>query len=218
MLLYGPEKIGKTTFASQFEDAVILATEIGYKGLNVYATDIETWEDFLEATKEIVAGKHKFQTIIIDTADNLFKFCHDFVCKKYKMDHPSDEQYGKGWNLLKTEFQAPILRLSVSKYGLIFISHAEEREVKTRYSKIDKVQPSLGGQAKKIINPFVDIIGYCNFKTVKISDDEYKEKRIITFEPSEYITAGDRTGFLPPTLPLSYKKFAQCFEEKGGDE
>jgi len=42
--IYGPSKIGKTTFGSQMPGALILAFEKGYNALpNVYAQDVTTW-------------------------------------------------------------------------------------------------------------------------------------------------------------------------------
>jgi hypothetical protein len=70
----------------------------------------------------------------------------------------------------------------------------------------------MSKQAREIINPFVDIIGACSFESVK-NGDSYMEKRVMKFDPSEYMDAGDRTGLLPSMISLSYKKFAKYFEE-----
>lgn len=43
-LIYGPPKVGKTTFGSKMPGALLLATERGYNALpGVIAQDITTW-------------------------------------------------------------------------------------------------------------------------------------------------------------------------------
>ena len=51
IFLYGREKIGKTTLAAQFPDALFLMFEPGAKSLEIFRIDINTWAEFLEAIK-----------------------------------------------------------------------------------------------------------------------------------------------------------------------
>lgn len=233
MILYGPPGIGKSTFAAGMnynkdedeyipsamtEQILFLTTEKAHKNLNIYKEEISCWEDFLKAEKAILNERHKFHIIVIDTIDNLYMFNQDYVGKKHKFVHPADLQYGKGWDLVKTEFRTPILRLSASDFGLIFVSHSDELEIITRGIKLTKTIPTMGKQARKILNPFVEVIGLCGFKQFKSKNKkgevEYEERRVIQFEPSEYMEAKDRTGLLDPVMPLSWKQFAACFNMK----
>lgn len=212
MLLYGIPKIGKSTFASKFKKALFLACESGHKGLKICKLNITSWQDFLEAVDtllELDDDDRKFKLIVIDTVSNLFKYCQDYVCKKNKIEHVSDKKWGKGWDLLQQEFERPIMQLSMSNYGIMFISHAKEVEISTRRGNYSKVAPDLPNQCRKIINPLVDIIGYAD-----MDDGGGDEKRIIHFAPSKYITAGDRTGLLPTKMDLNYVKFKRCFKQK----
>ena len=51
-------------------------------------------------------------------------------------------------------------------------------------------------------------------------NDDGKYERILRCQNSNDFEAGDRTGRLPPTLPLDYEAFAACFEtaEEGGGQ
>lgn len=111
VLVYGQTKIGKTTFCAQGEDALFLATEPGLNSLSVYQTPIQSWEDLLNVCAEITEGKHPFKTVIIDTIDNAYKFCTDYIVKKYKIEHESDLGYGKGYALVNNEFQRVLTKL-----------------------------------------------------------------------------------------------------------
>lgn len=69
-LLYGPPKIGKTTFGSKMPAPLVLATERGYSaigGLDV--VDIFTWGDIRNAVRELKKPelKETYKSIIIDT-------------------------------------------------------------------------------------------------------------------------------------------------------
>jgi len=48
------------------------------------------------------------KTIVLDTVDNAYKMCSDYVCKKFKIEHESDLGYGKGYALINNEFQRVI--------------------------------------------------------------------------------------------------------------
>lgn len=206
MLLYGPPKIGKSTIANSFPEALFVATEEGLKFQESYKVGISNWEDFKELCAKLRKEKHRFKSIVIDTADLLFKVAEDYICKKHGIEHPSDLEYGKGWGFLRDEFQKAITPLAVPektgevRFGLLFISHARDVEVKGRIIKTHRTVCTLSGTARKVLLPLVDCIGYCGFK-LDAAGEPTKE-RIVTFEPSEQVEAGDRTGKLPAELPM----------------
>jgi hypothetical protein len=70
--------------------------------------------------------------------------------------------------------------------------------------------PTITGSCRKVIIPLVDIIACCGFDIID-EGEETVEKRVMIFEPSESMEAGDRTGRLPAKIPLSYKAFKKAF-------
>ena len=146
VLVYGQTKIGKSTFCSNSEGALFLATEPGLNALDVYQAPLQSWDDLLNACAEITEGKHPFKTVIIDTIDNAYKFCTDYIVKKYKIEHESDLGYGKGYALVNNEFQRVLTKLAFLPYGLFLISHAKEIEVDTRTGKYTRVVPDAARQ------------------------------------------------------------------------
>ncbi len=211
ILLYGPPKIGKSTFASRFDKLLFLATDPGLKHLDVYQTPIPNWVTFKSVVKELQKKPNKFNNIAIDTVDILYKHCSNYVCSKFNFEHPSDEEWGKGYELIQNEFAKWVLKLTYLPGGIIFISHSQDKDVRTRVQRINKIMPTIPGSCRKIIIPLVDIIAYCGFD-VTGEDSDRKEKRVIIVEPSESLEAGDRTGRLPKKLPLSYKAFRRYFD------
>jgi len=143
VLCYGKTKLGKTSFCSQADGAVFLATEPGLNALEVFQVPILSWEDLLAACAEIGEGKHPFKTVVIDTVDNAYRFCTEYILRKYKVEHESDLAYGKGYAIVNNEFQRVLTKLAFLPYGLYLISHAKEIEVETRTGKYTRIVPTL---------------------------------------------------------------------------
>lgn len=211
MLVYGPTKIGKTTLCSQADGALFLATEPGLNALDTYQVPILTWEDLLNACAEISEGNHPFRTVIIDTIDNAYKFCTDYVLKKFKIEHESDLGYGKGYAIVNNEFQRVLTKLAFLPCGLFLVSHAKEIEMDSRTGKYTRVVPTLPDKARKIVLGMADMVLFCDLEVQTGGDGEPSFRRVIRTKPSLYYEAGDRTGRLPETLDLSFTAFLEAF-------
>ena len=212
ILLYGGAKAGKSTFCSQANKALFFATEAGLNHLNTYQIPISNWEELSAASKEIEKGNHEFKTIIIDTVDNAYRYCSEYICKKFGIKHESDLGYSKGYALVKNEFHRVLTKLSQLPTGLILVSHAQEREIDSRTGKYTKIMPSLPEGAKRIIIGMVDIIGFVDLEEKVSTDGQITYNRVIRTKPSRHYEAGDRTGKLPETLPLDYQVFEKSLK------
>jgi hypothetical protein len=212
VLWYGQTKIGKSQTCAQADGAVFLATEPGLNALEVFQVPILSWEDLLAACAEIGEGKHPFKTVIIDTVDNAYKFCTEYILRKYKVEHESDLAYGKGYAIVNNEFQRVLTKLAFLPYGLYLISHAKEIEVETRTGKYTRIVPTLPEKARKIVLGMVDMVLYCDLDVLAGADGEQIIRRVIRTKPSLYYEAGDRTGRLPETIDLDYRKFLEAFQ------
>lgn len=215
VLCYGPTKIGKSTMCSQAGGALFLATEPGLNSLEVFQVAITTWDELLAACSEIAEGKHDFKTIVLDTVDNAYRMCSDYICKKFKIEHESDLGYGKGHALVNNEFQRVLNKLAFLPYGLFLISHSQEKEIETRTGKHTRIIPTLPDKARKIVLAMADMILFCDLETTKADDGKTRYRRVIRTKPSVNYEAGDRTGRLPEVLDLDYHKFVEAFSPKG---
>ena len=97
--LYGPEGIGKSTWASKLPKPIFADTERSTGELNVNRLDIDRWEDILKLVDELIEEDHDFETLVIDTFDSIENEITSYLCKKEGVT--SIEQvgggYGKGW-------------------------------------------------------------------------------------------------------------------------
>ena len=201
-LIYGPPGIGKTALGSGFPNAMFFATEKGYKALKVFKKDVLSWEDFKDSIDDIVEGDHEFKTVIIDTVDLLFDYCSQYVCDKLGIEHESEGEWGRGWSEVKKEFTRVVNKLMQTKYGVIFISHTRGDKITTQLEEITKTVPTLSNQARKILLPLVDTIGCMKYRSHKVGKGKYEEQLVISFKPTQYVEAKDRTGLLPDQLKL----------------
>jgi len=213
VLVYGPSKIGKSTWCSHADGALFLATEAGLNNLDVYQVPIATWDELLAACKEIAEGKHAFKTVIIDTVDNAYRMCAEHICQKFKIEHESDLGYGKGYALINNEFYRVLNKLALLPYGLFLISHSQEKEIETRTGKLTRVVPTLPDKARKIVLGMVDIILFCDLEPTTGADGKPAHRRVIRTKPNTSYEAGDRTGRLPEVIDLDFAKFVSAFTQ-----
>ena len=69
-LVYGPEGIGKTTFASKFPKPLFIDAEDGSNHLNVDRTQRPTsWTMLKGIIEELTKDAQGYKTLVIDTAD-----------------------------------------------------------------------------------------------------------------------------------------------------
>lgn len=214
-LLYGQPKIGKTTFAAEFNEPLFICTEDRHKHLSLYklpATGgaIKTWQEFreitLEISKQVEAGTFKWKTVVIDTVDNLYKLCCAEFNKEHDIVHESDLEWGKGYKLLEAKFFSAINFITSLGVGVVFISHSEEKTIKTKTVEYSKTLPGLPKIAREMVSKIADIIGYIGF--------DKEENRIINLQGNRYLEAGCATDVqMPESMPLDYKLLQKEFNK-----
>lgn len=200
MLIYGRPKIGKSTFCSNLDKALFLATEAGLNHLKVAKVNLTSWDMFLDVCKELKDGDDRYDTIIIDTVDNLVDLCADYINAKNEISHPSELGYGKGWSDITKELKRVLTKLVAMPYGLIMIGHSKQEEIETKTSKYNRFTLTISGKNADVIKDMSDII---LFMDSEMRDGE--EIGVVRTKPSLYYDAGDRSNLLPENIeyPLS---------------
>lgn len=211
VLLYGGYKVGKSTFCNQFPAALFLATEPGLNSLDTRDVNITSWDDMLEACALIAEGNHDYDTIVIDTIDNAWKLCTEYVCKANKIAYEGDLDYGKGHALVAREFNRVITKLAQLPYGLWMISHAKATTVEGRTNKYTKIIPTLPDRAHSIIGAMADLVLYASMDE-RMHNGVLVQTRTIYTKPNLYWEAGDRTGRLPEQMAMDYNEFVSSFD------
>ncbi len=184
VLIYGEPKCGKTSLCAEFPENMFFMFEPGAKSLRVFQREVRSWADF-QTYVGLVEQTERFRTVTLDTLDQAYAMCMAWACKENGWEHPSDGEYGKGWNAVRTEFTKQINRLLKLQRGVIFTSHAVERDIKSKIGggEYTKIVPSMPGQARDVCEALVDIWIYM-----------YHEggQRMMRIRGNEEIAAGHR--------------------------
>jgi hypothetical protein len=168
-LIYGWPKSGKSTFCStqiskDGRQPLFIPTEDGLGGLSVFSTPIVTrWEGFKaivdQLTKDRTDLVKNHSCIVLDLVTDLDLMCVDYISKKYGVSHPSDLEFGKGWFLLKQEFQ-PTIRFLMSLLPVTFVTHTKEKEITWQGEKMRTQSPALSMGSLEYIGGKVDLIAW----------------------------------------------------------
>jgi len=212
VLLHGGKKIGKSSFCAGMPNVVFAATEPGLGQLEVHQVPIQSWQDFIDFCNALVEEEHSFQTVVIDTINNLYAFACRAVCEKHKVEYVGDfKAIGKGHVLANNLFYETMLKLANQPLGLWMIAHSVEKEIETRTEKYLKAVPQLPDKAAGQLLGMADLILYADLHEERDENDKPRFRRVLRTKPSKYFEAGDRSGLLPPSIDLDYGKFAEAY-------
>ena len=107
LVIAGPGKIGKTTFASQAPNAIGILTEDGADNVDTNAFPLcNSLQDVYAAIGTLLSEKHKYESVFLDSLDWLEPLLHQHVCEKNKWATIEAAGYGKGYIAAAEEWRA----------------------------------------------------------------------------------------------------------------
>lgn len=223
VVLYGPEGIGKSTFASMFPDPVFLDTEGGTKRLNVARLPAPTsWQMLMDEVAEVARGNVPCGTLVIDTADWAERLCIETVCARFKVKGIEDFGYGKGYTYAKEEF-ARLLDalgdvLAAGKH-VVVTAHAQisRFEQPDAVGSYDRWTMKTSKQVAPLLREWCDMLLFANYKTVveksgagaNAKNKASGGKRVLYTTHNPCWDAKNRFG-LPDEVPFEFASIAAC--------
>lgn len=222
-LIYGENKIGKTSFASMFPEALFLMFEPGGKGLKIYRRQVSNWKEFVAYIDLLEKDRDRFETVVVDPVAMSYKAVVDFICEREGVTDPRDVGWGNGWKAIEDEFMKQINRISSTGRGVVFLGHPEIIEFEKRTGgTYNKIVPRMMKQARQFIEAFVDVTGFYGY---------YGDERFLSIEGSDQIDAGHRLKYKFRTpegekihsIPMgeseeeAFKNFKRAFNNKQKD-
>lgn len=222
-VLYGPEGIGKSTFASHFPDPVFIDTEGGTKRLNVARLPQPTsWAMLLDEVAEVRKGSVPCGTLVIDTADWAERLCIQAVCARAKVNGIEDFGYGKGYTYVKEEFSKLLDALEEvlnAGHNVVVLAHAAitKFEQPDAVGNYDRWGMKTSKQVAPLLREWCDMLLFANYKTVVEkagSGPNAKNKasggrRVLYTTHQPCWDAKNRFG-LPEEVPFEYASIAHC--------
>ena len=204
VLLYGQPKTGKTTTAAQFPQALLCAFETGYLAIpGVMAQPVNKWSEFKQILKQLDSdqGRNQFKNIIVDTVDIAYDLCEKYICNQNGVSSIGDLAYGKGYALAKKEFDEALRKIPQMGYGLVMISHAQDKTFKDENGEeYQQIVPTLANQPRLVVDRMSDIIGYAH----PFQEEDGTVHTTLFMRGTPRFVAGSRFKYTPDSIEFSY--------------
>ena len=217
--IIGDSYTGKSTFVDRFDNLLFIntdgnidnttspviriANEVTYEGR--LRKEKLAWEVFLDVIEELEKKENDFTRICIDLVEDLYEHCRLFIYKKLGIDHEQDAGFGKGWDMVRTEFLSAMKRLKNLGYQVIFISKEVTSEITLKNgNKITTIKPNINDKVANVLAGIVDL-------TVRAYMDG--EDRYLLLEKRENIFGGGRFNFKVDKVKLDKDEFIKALEE-----
>ena len=220
MWIYADSYVGKSTFVDKFDNLLFLNTDgntdnitspvIPIKDEIVQVTKRTTerkfaWQQFLDIVDELEKKENTFKRVCIDLVEDLYEHCRLYTYDKLGIEHEQDAGYGKGWDMVRTEFLSTIKRLKNLGYQIIYISKENLSEITLKNgNKITTIKPNIPDKVANVLAGTVDL-------TVRAYMDG--EDRFLQLEKKENIFGGGRFNFKVKEIPLDKDEFIKALEE-----
>lgn len=224
--LYAPPFAGKTTLTDKFPDPLILTTDGNIKNVTapyVYIKDEVTvtgrmtnrkfaWEVFKETLDELEKKQNDFKTITLDLVEDTREMCRLYMYDKMGIQHESDSGFGKGWDVIKTEYLSTMRRFFNLDYdNIIICSHEDITKTITKKSgeQITRIAPNIQEAIATKLAGMVDIVA-----RIIVNDDN---SRIISFKTDSVIFGGGRLNVTGRDIPCTYDDLMEVYDEAASE-
>jgi phage nucleotide-binding protein len=221
--IYGSPFSGKTTFANQFPDPIMLNTDGNIKFVDAPFIPIrdevkkvgrmterkKAWEIFKDVIAELELKDNTFKTIVVDLLEDTYEHCRLYVYDQMGITHESDDM--RSWDKVTVEFLSTLKRLMALDYeNIVLISHLDTAKdiMKKGGDKLTAIKPNIRDKVANKVAGMVDIVARA------IADDG---KHILSFKRNEVIFGGGRLKFKAAEIPLDYQAFCNLYAEANGN-
>lgn len=222
MALYGEPGVGKSTFACHAPKPFFVTTDGNYEWLEEFGAKEEdhkqvySWDEAKKVFKAIATPAYdKYQTIVIDLAEDLLKWNEAEFCTKSRIEHMSDLPFGKSYDITRNDYFLEICKLFALPKNVILIMHGGSYVQKDRRG----VEHTKHGPTSRMPEKVVDMIEgrtryflRCYVKGEEQSDGTIIKKRYLSLIPKENeygIARGLDENKVPHDIELDWNVFAK---------
>ncbi len=233
LLLYGPSKIGKTTFVQElFPKVLHIMTEKRYGALDgAMVQYVSSWSEFKQVLSQLKRKEVQsmFDAISIDTIENLYRYADKFTASQFDEFSVGDGNvgYGRDHTRLNEVWFRGLKELESLPYTNIFVSHSIEKIVKMPYInsaefnsipdavvsqesdgtemvEFTKIVPDLKEKALGPVTKMVDNVLYAENNLVN-----GKEQRVLHLRGTLQYEAGTTFKGVKPIIPFTAESYKE---------
>lgn len=212
--IFADSYVGKSTFVDNVDNVLFINTDGNTDNTTapiVEVADIPKkqgrrtvieygWEDFVETITDLATEENSFEAVAIDLVEDLYELCRSYVFDKNSWEHESDGDWGKGWAMVKKEFNDSIKRLKMLGYQVIYISKEKTSTVKLSGGQdTDHFSPNIGNGHANFLSGTVDMT-----LRAYIDTDDIHKLQLLKDKNS---FGGTRIGFKTDVINLEYDEF-----------
>lgn len=232
ILIYGVEKIGKSSWAAAADNPIFIPTEDGQGQINCNRLPLaRTYEAVLNYIGALIEREHPYKTLVIDSADWLERLIWTKVCQdsNVKSIELAAGGYGKGYGAALVYWSEILEALDAANaerhMQIILIAHSQvERYEDPESPAYDRYSPKLHKKTSgPLVTEWADAVLFATRKMrVAVEKGSFNKERavaapvgksggerIIRCVGSPACVAGNRYD-LPDELPLVYEEFAKA--------
>ena len=216
LFVYGPEGIGKSTFAAELPDPIFIDVEGGTNQLPVARMPRPTsWAMLMSEIQAVRDGDVPCSTLVIDTADAAEKLCISSVCANNGVTGIEKMPYGKGYVFVKEDWCRMLDLLSEvieRNINVVLLGHSrlDKFERPDESGAYDRFSPKLidskRASVAAVTKEWSDAVLFLDYK-IYVEEDNGKAKarggkRVIRTTHHPCWDAKNRFG-LPDEMPLN---------------
>lgn len=219
IMLDGEKKVGKSTFAANFDNPLFLDCEDGLRtvankqGVVPDNIRITTWGELEAATKLLETTDHGYKTLVVDGMAELANYLNRHLCNQHGTDHINEGSlgYGKGKDKMVDQFGYWFQRIRGLGITLLLIAHDRIAEFELNNVKFDKRIPLLDGGKRGIelwdgMKPSMSMVLYASKE--RTSEGIVHQLRC---QGDNMIDAGNPFN-LPETILFDYDQLVKAIE------
>lgn len=228
LVIYGDEKVGKTSTAAQAPKPLYIGTDDGRRRLPVDGLPIpSTWEEFVSQLENVVAEAPGlgYGSVVTDTLNGAVELCAQHVCETQFGGRWNDTKNGflswggaQGWAAVSEEVRR-ILPLydSLIDAGLwvVLLAHSMTAKVRNPLEgDYDRYQPAMDRRVWARVAGWADVILRVDYEKKILEDPSSPGRkraitdgtRILRCAASAAEAAGCRVGYeLPEIIPFAWE-------------
>lgn len=224
VVVYGPDGIGKTTFAASAPQPIVQRTEDGLKTIRVptFPKVATSYADVMQGMHELATTDHPFLSYILDSLDWFEPLVWRATCDRLGVPTIESVGYGKGYIEADKEwrdFLSLADELRDRGMAVIFTGHAEIKRFDAPDSDpYDRYQVKLHTRGAKLVREWADVVGFAKWEVFTRSADVGFNKAVTrgTGTGQRLLAVEERPAYhaknryqLPPELPLSWAVLEQ---------
>jgi hypothetical protein len=226
-LLFGPDGVGKTSYAAGAPKALFIDANRGsgsfdvHARVDLYGASSDAWDEMIEWLTAVEEGKIDCQTVVIDSATEIESMAH---AKLFGTNNTTITDFGGGYGKGEEVALAAYIQLLYKLERLwdrgknvIILAHAKVKTFKSPDGpNYDRWQIACREGLSSRLRSWSDYVFFAQIQTTMKDGKAIAGNRVMwTRRTPAYDAKARGTSLFPEILPLSYEAFVSAVEMDG---